>query len=150
MSDPMGSGRASAGEEAQFVAPGRPGVRSPDGQLAAGHRPAGDLVAGAPGMTEHLNFQQVRPSAATVVYQHGGGPLGPLAESVTGAAVIAQLDQARASNGSLESQLGPRMPSPVPGQPPEHTAVTDRGAPFRENAPRQGPGATYSREPKPS
>ena len=146
MSEDRLRGRASdsAGPEPQFVAPGRYRVR-PDDRLAAGTPPGSDLLPGQAGVSTHLGYQAIRPSAAAVVHQHGDR-IGPMAESVTTHAQIAQLDQARASNGTLESQLGPRMPSPVPGQPPEHTVATNAGAPFRENAPRDR--GVYSREPK--
>ena len=146
MSGPVLPGRAADSPENTTVAPGRFRVRPDPGLLAAGHRPDGALTPATTGLSQHLSFQQVTPSAAAVVSCHGDR-IGPLAESVAAHAVVAQMDQARASNGTLEPQLGPHMPSPVPGPgAAEGIAQTGRGAPPHGVAARDR--GVYSREPK--
>lgn len=146
MADAVLPGRAADSPENTHVAPGRYRVR-PDDRLAAGTPAPGELLPGQAEHSHHLGYQAIRPSSAAVLHQHGDR-VGPLAESVTAHATIAQMDQARASNTGLAPQLGPRMPSPVPGQPPEHVVTTDGGAPFRQDAVRDR--GVYSREPRSS
>ena len=89
-------------------------------------------------MSHHLDYQQVAPSGGAVLTQHGDR-MGPMAEAVTvhnARAQVQQMDQARASNAGLAPQLGPRMPSPVPGQPGPGIAAVDGGAPARGVVPQ--------------
>ena len=139
-------GQAADSPENDRVAPGRFRVR-PDDRLAAGTPAPGEVVSGAGPVTHHLDYQAIAPSAGTVLHQMADRP-GPMAEAVTvhnARAQVEQMDQARASNTGLAPQLGPRMPSPVPGQPPEHTVVPDNGAPFQGTVARDH--GIYSREP---
>ena len=148
MNDVRLRGQAADSPENDYLAPGRARV-SPDGQLAAGHRPGGALVAGREGMTQHLDYQQVAPSAAVTLRQVADRP-GPLADAIVGHEAMArvqQQDQMRASAPGLAPQLGARAPSPVPGQPPQHTVATDRGAPARGVVPSD-PVALYLTGPR--
>jgi hypothetical protein len=147
MRDPILPGRAAEPVQNEYLAPGRQRVREP-GVLAVGHRPAGAVVPGAEGLSEHLGFQQVAPSGAAVLHQVADRP-GPLADAIVGHQAMARvqaMDQMRASNPALAPQLAARAPSPVPGQPAPAAAVPDNGAPFRGFAPRD-PGI-YNREPR--
>lgn len=116
-----------------FVAPGR-FTETPGGWSAVGH-PA-EQSQGVTVMHDQQN-RTPRPGASLATVYGAEGPLGSSIQQHQGRAQVEVLDQVAAANPGLRSQLGPRYPSGIPGQPADHIAPT--GAQLEQR--RQGPPA---------